>query len=217
MDLGDTSAATDALLRGDIDLYPEYDTYRAAKDNRRAMLWLGASPMDDSPCLATSQYAAEAYWLLTLDTCARMASKLRLAATVDFLAAGGGLRRLEHAYGGFRFKSMLAVEPGRQYDLLSRGDADVAVGNTTDAEMAEKQLIVLGDTKHVWPRRSVAPLIRTGSLREHPHLAPVLDRVSKTITTYAVRQMNMRMKLLYMTPRDVAEAFLDAHRALTLR
>jgi hypothetical protein len=29
--------------------------------------------------------------------------------------------------------------------------------------------------------------------------------------------MNMRMKLLYMTPRDVAEAFLDAHRALTLR
>jgi glycine betaine/choline ABC-type transport system substrate-binding protein len=206
----------DALFRGDIDLYPEYDTLRGS-DGRRGVAWLASAPMDASPCLATSQYAAEAYWLLTLETCAAIAPKLRLAAGADFLAAAGGLQRLQRAYGRFRFKRVLRVEAGRQYDLLSRGDADVAAAYTTDARMAEKQLIILGDTKHVWPRGTLAPVIRTGSLRAHPQAGSILNRVSKTVTTYAVQQMNMRRELLYMTPRDVAEGFLDAHRALTLR
>jgi osmoprotectant transport system substrate-binding protein len=173
--------------------------------------------MDDSPCLATSQYAAEAYWLLTLATCAKIAPTLRLAATADFLAPNGWLQQLQRAYGGFHFKSVVAVSPGQQYDAVSSGDADVANGSSGDAAIAEKQLIVLGDAKHVWGRRSIAPVVRSAVLRAHPHLPSILNGVSKSITTSDLRQMNMRRSLLSMTPRDVAQGFLDAHRALSLR
>jgi osmoprotectant transport system substrate-binding protein len=123
MNLGDTRAALGAILRGDIDVYPEYDTVKSA---HAGVTRLAAAAMDDSPCLATSQYAAEAYWLLTLATCAKIAPTLRLAATADFLAPNGWLQQLQRAYGGFHFKSVVAVSPGQQYDAVSSGDADVA-------------------------------------------------------------------------------------------
>ena len=165
MNLGNAARLMAAVQRGDIDLYPEYvrtgvenpygvspasksavyDAVKRLYERRYGITWLAPSPVNYSSCLVTSQYAAEEYWLLSLTKCAAIADQLRLAATVEFLAPGGMLDGLQRLYGGFNFKKVLTFAPGGQYDALSRGDADVANGFTTDSKIVEKQLAVLRD------------------------------------------------------------------------
>ena len=195
------------LERGGIDLYPAY--VPSEFDERDGMAALARAPVVASPCLVTSQYAAEEYWLLSLDECSNLAGRLRLAATAAFLKSGA-LRRLRRLYGGFQFKAVTAYDPGAQYDALNRGDADVANGLTTASNIAEDALIVLHDDKRVWPRKNLAPIVSIAALRAHPQMAVVLDRISHTLTQFAVQHMNMRLDLLYLEPRDVAEDFVTA-------
>jgi len=227
MNLGSAQSVMATLQRGDIDLYPEYvrttaknfraasaapdtfELYEAVKslyERRYGITWFAPSRANESPCVVTSQYAAERYWLLALTKCASLAGNLRLAATSAFVAPRGPLDGLRRLYGGFKFKAVFAFEPGGQYDALGRGDADVADGFTTDAAIAEKQFIVLRDDKQFWPERSVAPVIRVTTMRSRPRIRSILTRISRSLTEYAVQQLNMRRDLFSMEPHDVAEA-----------
>ncbi len=232
MALGSAQYAMSALQRGDIDLYPDYirtkasdphrfspepagtALYAALKpmyERRYGVTWLTPAPVNDAACLVTSQYAAEAYWLLTLTKCADIAGQLRLAATPAFVAKGGPLSGLQSSSKKFKFKKLLICEPGSQYDALGRGDADVATGFATDSNIAEQQLIVLRDDKGLWPRYNVAPISRLAAIRSHPRVRPILNRTSKTLTQFAVQQLDMRLDDLSMDPHDAAERFLRAH------
>lgn len=236
MNIGDPGALMSALERGNIDIYPAYIQTRqgalqnAASDvgmsldagskpeyeRRYGVTWLTPSPVGASRSLATSEFIAERYWLLTLTECAGIAAQLRLAATPDFLAAGGMLERLQRFYGGFSFKTILKTAPGEQYDALSRGDADVASAFSTDAEVAEERLIVLRDDKLFWPSYSLAPIVRLASLRAHPRLSAILNSISGDLTTRAIQQMKMHLAFLNIEPRDEARYFLKTHRQTAL-
>jgi osmoprotectant transport system substrate-binding protein len=213
MDMGTEPGLLAALLRGDIDLYPAH----TPEQKRDGIIRLAPSPAVDGPCLAASQYSAEEYWLLTLSTCSAIAGRLRLAATADFVAAGGPLDRLRDAYGGFEFKRVTICEPGTQYYALNRGDADVASALTTDAAIVETQLVILGDDKHAFPSPRIAPLIRTAAARSHPRAGAVLDRISRALTQYALREMNRRRSLLNLNAHEVAQDFVDAQSRQTAK
>jgi osmoprotectant transport system substrate-binding protein len=228
LNLGSAETVMAAIQRGEIDLYPEYvrtggkdvppvndtvalhDAIKPLYTRRYGVTWLTPSPANDSPCLVTSPYAAEQYWLLALTRCAAIAPKLRFAATSDFLASGGAFERLQQLYGTLKFKEILTCDPGEQYDALSRGDVDVANGFTTDPQIAEKQLIVLRDDKGFWPRYNIAPVIRLATIQSHARVRSILDHISQTLTEYAVQQITMRLDLLSMDPHDVAEDFMAA-------
>lgn len=203
---GDPGALT-ALQHGDIDLYPGHVGLRF-QDVAPGVIALASSPVYDSPCLATSQYTAEQYYVLTLSECAQLAPQLRLAASADFLAPGGALERLQRFYDGFRFKSIATAAPGAQYYALNRGDAKIANAFTTDPDIAEDQLVILRDDKQFWPQTRVAPIVRKTALNAHPRLPRLLDPVSAMLTEYAVQQMNMRAHVLKMDASDVADDFL---------
>ena len=204
----DEAAAITALERGDIDVLPAHAPMTPAASG---VVWLAPAPAGDACCLVTSQYAAEQYWMLVLSTCASLAPRLRLAATRDFLASGA-LEGLTRRYGGFKFGKILACESGEQYDALNRGDADVANGIATDAKIGESQLVVLGDDKHFWSHDNIVPAIRAAALHAFPQARHVLNGVSRTLTQYAVQQMNAHLDLLSLQPSDVAQDFLHTHR-----
>ena len=217
--LGNSQSVMAALVRGEIDLYPEFvrvegdEHASASHEQSRDVTWLSPAPANDSPCLATSQYAAEQHWLLSVSKCARLARKLRLAATPDFLENGSALNRLQRLYGGLEFGKVIECEPGEQYAALGRGDAEVANGFTTDPELVEDQLVILMDDKKFWPRYHVTPVMRTAVLQSNPHVRSILDRTSRALTNFAVQQMNVRLSLLHMDPRDIAEDFIAANGA----
>lgn len=209
MRLGDEQTVEAAISRGDIDLYP--GLLFANVPTGESTTLLAAAPAAESPCLVTSQYSAEQFWLLRLTKCAALAPQLRLAASPDFLAPGGPLDQLKRVYGGFNFKAVTRCDPGTQYYVLNRGDADVANGDTTDSNIAQTQLIVLSDDKHFWRARHLTPVIRVAALRAHPQMRTVLDRMSRNLTLYALQQLNSKRVVLDMDPRDVAEAFVQRH------
>ncbi len=208
MGVGDEAHAMQALQRGDIDLYPEL-IQKPPRERQRGITWLAPSPANVSPCLVTSQYAAEQFWLLRMTKCAAIARQLRLAATTDFLSPNGTLQRLRTLYGGFDFKNVVPCQPGQQFDFLNRGDVEVANGVTTDASIAETQLIVLSDDKHFWPEQHNAPVVRLDALRAHPQLQSVLDRISPKISIYALQQLSRRQHLLDIDPQEAAEEFVE--------
>lgn len=214
MRVGNERTAMLALRSGEIELYP--GRLRARTSQRGpdpaahdGITSLPASPANDSPCLVTSQYAAEQFWLLRLTKCAMIAPKLRLAATRDFIEPGGTLEQLRKRYGGFHFTDIVECRDGEQFYALNRGDADVANGFTTDPNIAQTQLIVLSDDKHFWPEEHIAPFVRIATLRARPHLAAALNPVSARLTLYTLQKLNARQRVLNMDSRDVADEFVS--------
>ena len=229
MNLGSTQIATAAITRGDIDLYPEYtgtaliDVLRlppmhdaaalfakikAEYAGRYGLAWLQPSPANDSQGLATTQQIAARYGLRTLSQCAKLAPQLRFAAIPEFLARADALPGLQRYYGGFTFKEVDSYAIGLQYQALIRGSADVCTAFTTDSQIAAGNLTVLLDDRHFWPPYNIAPVVRAATLRDHPQIASVLDKISPLLTDSAVRRLNQQVNVQKMDPADAAAQFL---------
>ena len=80
-----------------------------------------------------------------------------------------------------------------------------------DPNVEEDRLVILDDGKRILPRHHLTPVIRMETLRRHSSLGAALDRVTHTLTSYALQSMSMRRDLLRLDPSDVAEDFLRRH------
>ncbi|HEY1976284.1 MAG TPA: glycine betaine ABC transporter substrate-binding protein [Candidatus Baltobacteraceae bacterium] len=227
--LGSTQIAMAAMQRGDIDLYPEYTgtalidvlrrppmqdpqavyaTVSREFAKRYDIVWLKASPMNDSQALATTKAVAARERIATLSDLAAKASSLRLATIQEFLARADGLPGLQRAYGGFHFAQVRTYDIALKYQALLDGQADVASAFTTDGAIATNQLVVLRDDRHLWSPYNVAPVVRQQTLAAHAKIAIVLDAVSPRITDAAAQHMNAAVESDHKDPADVAAAFL---------
>lgn len=227
--LGSTQIAMAAMQRGDIDLYPEYTAtalidvlHLAPMHDPRAVyatvsrefakrydiVWLKASPMNDSQALATTKDVAARERIATLSDLAAKASSLRLATIQEFLARADGLPGLQRAYGGFHFAQVRTYDIALKYQALLDGKADVASAFTTDGAIATDNLVVLRDDRHLWSPYNVAPVVRQATLAQHAKIAIVLDAVSPRITDAAAQHMNAAVESDHKDPADVAAAFL---------
>jgi osmoprotectant transport system substrate-binding protein len=233
LNLGSTQIALAAMLRGDIDLYPEYtgtalvdvlrlppmsdsraiyETVRREFAERYKLTWLPPSPMNDSQGLATTAAIAQRYHLRTLSDLAPVASRLRLATIPEFLSRADGLPGLQRLYGGFHFAGVRDYDIALKYDALLSGKADIATAFTTDGAIAIHHLVVLQDNKHLWPAYNVAPVVRDDVLQQKPRVADVLNAVSPKITDAVAQRMNAAIESSDQDPADVASAFLKGVR-----
>lgn len=227
--LGSTQIAMAAMQRGDIDLYPEYTgtalidvLHRAPMQDPQAVyatvsrefakqydiVWLKASPMNDSQALATTHEVAARERIATLSDLAPKASSLRLATIQEFLARADGLPGLQRTYGGFHFAQVRTYDIALKYEALLDGRADVASAFTTDGAIATDKLVVLRDDRRLWSPYNVAPVVRQQTLAQNAKIAIVLDAVSPRITDAAAQRMNAAVESDHKDPADVAAAFL---------
>lgn len=233
MNLGSTQIATAAIRRGDIDIYPEYTgtglidvlhhapmhdpsailaALRAAYRTRFGLTWLDPAPANDAQGLAVKAAVAQRFGVRTLSQCAAAAPRLRLAAVPEFLTRADALPGLQRFYGGFAFKQVRTFDIGLQYAALLHGDADVATAFTTDAAILADRLTVLQDDRHFWPPYNIAPVARLDTLRAHPQIQPMLERVSRALTDAAVRSLNVAVDIRKQDPSAAAVAFLQESR-----
>ncbi|MGP6159065.1 MAG: glycine betaine ABC transporter substrate-binding protein [Vulcanimicrobiaceae bacterium] len=232
LDLGGTQVAMEALLRGDIDLYPEYTgtalitilelppshdaaanyrTVAAAYHARYDLTWLAAAPMNDTQALATTRAIAQRYHLRTLSDLAAAAPQLRLGAIPEFTKREDGLPGLQRAYGGFHFKDVKLFDIGLKYAALLSGDVDVVVAFGTDGQIASDKLVVFIDDKHFWAAYQVAPVVRAKTLFAHPAIAGSLNKLAPLLTDDVMRALNAHVDGQLQEPADVARSFLNSH------
>ena len=235
-DLAQTPNLQAALLRGDIDLYPEYTgtglqvlgnthiitdparTYslvKAGYEHKYHLTWLQQSPMNDTNGVAVTQATARKYHLHTLSDLAKVAGQLSFAALVECKDRPDCYAGMKRAYG-INFKSFTSLEAAPlRYKGLTSGQYDVVEVFTTDGPIKANNLVVLQDNKHaVFPADHIAPIVRDSVLHKYPQVAALLNRLAPYLTTQALKALNVQVVLNSKDPMAVARTFLRSKHLL---
>ena len=229
--LGSTSAAHEALLADEIDLYAEYtgtaylthlgltyDSSQTAEDIYEAVSeqyaekwnldWLQPSKFNNTYCLAMTEARAQELGIKTISDLQAKSDGLVFGATAEFIDRPDGLPGLIDAYGNFNFADVLSFDPGLKYSGLQEGDLDVTTCFGTDGQISAMGLRVLVDDKGFWPPYNVAPVIKTDIVQNDPRIAVILDMLMLRLDGATMSGLNWEVDGNSQEPGDVAFGFL---------
>jgi osmoprotectant transport system substrate-binding protein len=236
INLGGTPVVQEALINGEVDVYPEYtgtglltvlklpvDTdaaavYEAVKagyEEQFQLTWLDPAPMNNTQALAMTEARATELGIVTLTDMVAQADQLIMAGPPEFAEREDGYPGVQRVYGDFAFKEMLAIDPGLRYTALANGEADVVVAFGTDGEIAANNLVLLEDDKGLWPPYQIAPVIRQSVLDASPEIADTLNALAPLLTNETMQQLNYEVSGNQREPEDVAREFLVSAGLIT--
>ncbi|HEY6098796.1 MAG TPA: glycine betaine ABC transporter substrate-binding protein, partial [Anaeromyxobacter sp.] len=180
--LGGTRVLWEALLRGDVDLYPDYTGTLA-----REILSAGA-PMDEAGLRAAlavqgvgmtrslgfeDKYAigvrrevAERLGLARISDLSR-APDLRLGFTNEFMDRGDGWPALRERYR-LPHRNVRGLDHDLAYRAVAEGAIDVTDVYTTDPEIRRLGLVLLEDDRHAFPEYHAVLVYRADLPRRAP-------------------------------------------------
>ncbi|HEX8857444.1 MAG TPA: glycine betaine ABC transporter substrate-binding protein [Thermoleophilaceae bacterium] len=231
-DIGASEIIHRTLQAGAIDMYPEYigvlvtevahrsrrpssaaQAYRLADgfEQGRGFTLLAPTPYSNTDALAVKPSYAKRWKLRTVADLAKVSGSVRLAAPPEFRTRFEGLVGLEQVYGltNIRF---VPSKIGEQYGELDKGKVDVADVFTTDGQLNGSRYTVLRDPKRIFGFQNVAPIVSVKTVQQQGSgFTTTIDRVSKTLTTQSLRQMNAEVMLKKRPPAQVAQQFLREH------
>jgi osmoprotectant transport system substrate-binding protein len=231
MNLGGTPVAHQALLDGEIDVYPEYTgtglltvlkhevmsdpeaVYNTVKEDYAEqfnLAWLEPAPMNNTQALAMKKTRAAELGISTFSQLVAQADQLVLIGPPEFAEREDGLPGMRELYGDFEFAEFKAVDPGLRYPAILNDEADVVVAFGTDGEIAAYDLVGLNDDKGLYPPYQVAPVIRQEVLDANPEIAEVLNKVAPLLTNETMQSLNNEVSGNGREPADVAKEFLVA-------
>ena len=230
--LGGTPIAHAALVKGDIDLYPEYtstglltvlkekpladarailEAVRKGYREQFKLSWLEPAPFNDTQALATTKDVSDKYGIKTYSDLSAKAAELRLGGPAEFAERADGIKGLQQAYGGFQFKEFRQLGTGSlRYEALKTGQIDVVVAFGTDGQISGMGLVLLQDDKHFYPVYQAAPVVRTDVLDKNAKIAEALNKLAPLLTDDVMAGLNWQVD--GPTKREfaaVAKAFLQ--------
>jgi len=240
--LGPTSIVRQALVSGAIDLYPEYTgnaafffnedadpVWRQARagyeraatldKTKNGLIWLPPAPADNNWVIALPRTFSAEKHIATLADLARFVnegSRLRLAASAEFVESPAGLPAFEEAYGFELRADQLLVLSGGETSATCKAAADsisgvnAAMAYGTDGALIALDLVALDDNKHVEPVYAPCPVIREAVLAHYPQIAALLSPVFERLDLATLRRLNAKIAVDGEEARKVASDFLNA-------
>jgi osmoprotectant transport system substrate-binding protein len=234
LDLGGTLLAHQALATGAIDLYPEYTGTaltavlkaepsadaaavfaRVAEQYRRrwGLEWLPALGFDDTFAITVRGETARSEHLVSLSDAARRTTPWRLGAGYEFLQRRDGLPGLVKTYGLRLGGTPVSMDLGLLYKALEQRQVEMVAGNSTDAQLAVLDVMVLRDDKGYFPPYQCAVVVRQAALASDRRLGPALRELSGAIPDETMRKLNHAVEGEHRPVREVAAQFLNSmHR-----
>ena len=225
---GGTSNIHPAMVKGDFDLYPEYtgtgwlvilkkDTLlppdqlfsELQKEYSReyGLKWVAPYGFNNAYSLAVSNEMAKKYNLKTFSDLALYPDLFTFGAEYDFYEINDGYAEL-CAYYNLKFKKNLDMDIGLKYEAMKSGKIDVINIFTTDGQLSHANLTVLKDDKHFFPSYYCATIVREETLKEHPELERILEKMNGILTDQEMADMNYKVDVEHRTEREVAVEFL---------
>ncbi|MGE4454273.1 MAG: glycine betaine ABC transporter substrate-binding protein [Sphaerochaeta sp.] len=225
---GGTSNIHPALLKGEIDLYPEYsgtgwlfvlkedpisdantlyETVKAAYDSEMDLHWSGLYGFNNTYGIAVATEVAEQYGLRTVSDLAKVSSNLTFAANPDFLERDDGFPGLMAAYG-LSFGDIKEIDIGLRYEAVKSDDVDVITVFSTDGRLQSEPVVVLEDDASYFTSYHAATIIRNETLKKYPELDGVLERLTGKISNTEMIEMNYLVEIEKKDPKQVAKDFL---------
>ena len=122
------------------------------------------------------------------------------------------LKGLQDVYGlqFARFEAM----PSRTTtaDALETGEIDLGMLETTDGNLADRDLVQLKDDRRLQPAENIVPMMRTETIAAYgPRLVRVLNNLTDQLNTQDLIQMNQQVELEGTKPAAVAADWLRHH------
>jgi osmoprotectant transport system permease protein len=228
-ELGGSRFLWEALVRGDIDAYPEYTgTLRREiladrdvppnPDSLRAVLaeyGIGmTAPLGFNNTYALGMRAdrADSLGIRTIGDL-RDHPDLQLGFSNEFMDRGDGWPSLRRAYD--LPQAARGVDHDLAYRGLASGQLDVIDLYSTDAEIERQDLRVLRDRKNHFPRYEAIFLYRRDLTTRAPAAIRALKRLEGQIPADTMQALNARSKIDQQDEGQVAADFVNQSLGLT--
>jgi osmoprotectant transport system substrate-binding protein len=232
--LGPREIVEPALEQGRVDFVPGYlgsgvnflseQTRVATADSRvthallkralaaRGVTALNYAPAQDRNGFVVTGDTARRRGLRYLSDLLPIAGQLTLGGPPECPERLLCLRGLRDVYG-LHFKRF-EPQPSRATtaDALEAGEIDVGMLETTDGNLAGRDLRQLEDDRELQPAENVVPLVRDEIVAAYgPALVAVVDAVTAQLTTSDLVLMNSRVQVDGAEPSAVAAEWLRNH------
>jgi glycine betaine/choline ABC-type transport system substrate-binding protein len=230
--LGGTLLAHDAIVKGDIDIYPEYTgtaitvvlrqrgtaapasvyrQVRAAYEERFHLRWL--PPLGFNDTFAMVVRSADAARLSEPMLSAAKARAWRLGVGYEFLTRADGLQSLDRTYDLKWDGTPRSMDLGLLYSALEQKQIDMGAANSTDGQLAQAKFAALGDDKKTFPPYNACFVVREELLSRQPQVAWALELLHDRIDDKAMRDMNRRVAIAHEPVAQVIRNFLETLEA----
>jgi osmoprotectant transport system substrate-binding protein len=237
--MGNREVVAPALEHGEIDMYVEYlataerffagnasvassnpaTTHQALQSQleHRGIAVLNYAPAVDQNGLVVTRATATGHRLQKTSDLAPFAGQMVLGGPPECPVRPFCQPGLERVYG-IRFRDFRPLDPSGPMTVaaLLRGDIQVAVLFTTDARIAERDLVLLHDDLGLQEADNIAPLVRLDLLTRAPaDFKTTVNEVSARLTTPELTLLARRVDIDRREPREAAAAWLKAKRIVT--
>lgn len=171
---------------------------------------LESSPAEDKDTLTVTAATASKYGLKTIDDLKPVADKLVIGAGPEFAKRQQGLFGLKKVYG-LTFKEFKPLDAGGPLTKAALKKGDIAVANifSTDSAIETDNLVVLEDTKNLFPAQNITPVIETSKVKGD--VESTLNAVSKALTTESLTTYLAEVQVDKKDSPTVAKEFLSAN------
>ncbi len=165
---------------------------------------------DQNAFFVTKKFAA-ANHLTTLSDLGALGKPITLAAASDCTARPECKLGLQKIYGMKITKVLpLGFETTQTKNSVLHGESQLGETGTTDGSLSQLGLVILKDDKGWQHAENLVPVVNAAFLKKHPDLKATLDKLSSTLTTADLANMNAQVDSQRKKPSDVAKAYLTS-------
>ena len=222
-ELGGTRVLWDALLKGDIDIYPEYtgtikQEIFSGKVNSDNNLFLALAKLkirmssslgfNDTYAIGMKRNLAKK---LNIEKISDLKDypDLKIGFSNEFMDRKDGWPGLKKAYN-LPQKDVRGLDHDLAYRGLESGDIDVIDLYSTDAEIDYYSLKVLKDDKHFFPEYKAVLLYRAYLEKKAPETLQKILKLENSISEASMIKMNEEVKIGGKTENNVASEFVKS-------
>lgn len=224
---GGTSNIHPAMVKGEVDMYPEYTTSwlfvlkhekALPKDEMYAQLkkeyedkynfeWLGLLGFNNTFTLSMKREEALKNNIKTFSDLAKISKQYRFGAEFDFFEREDGYPGLKKEYG-FDFKKLLELDINLKYKAMEGKEVDIINSFSTDSLIKKYDLVTLQDDKNYFPSYNAGFVIRKETLEKYPEIKPLIEKLNGIIDDETMTNLNYQVEVENKNPQDVARKFL---------
>jgi osmoprotectant transport system substrate-binding protein len=233
LNLGGTLLAHEALLNGEIDLYPEYTgtaltavlklplpsdrarvlaQVRSEYEKRWRLEWMRPLGFNNSFAMVIHGDDARRGHFQTLSEAARRPAGWVMGAGYEFLQRPDGYTGLVKTYGLEIQGQVKTMDLGLLYRALDQRQVEMIAASATDGMLSVLDVTVLKDDKQYFPPYEAAAIVRADSLASRQGMRGALEELSGRLTSETMRKLNYEVDGKHRQLADVAREFLNGPR-----
>ena len=231
LSLGGTFICHQAMLSGDLDIYPEYtgtalaailekpvmqdrdavfqevdSTYRS----KFALQWMKPLGFNNTYAMVVRAEDAERDGLRTVSDFARVSADRTIGFSFEFAERQDGYQGFIETYEMKFNRAPKTVDLALIYRALRDGGIDLGVGNSTDGLIQSLNLIILEDDRRYFPPYDAAAVVRQAALDRFPKLLAVVNELGGLFSEPDMQKANLDIDGNHLPVAQVAAELLAA-------